>query len=111
MEPAGPPPTTRTSASEVAICEVTPETYRAEASKGQEAPGDAPARLAPTRDHGACRTRREKDEGRRLWRCRIRGRRIRIEDRARVGSRRIVGRWSRPLPGAERHRRASPEHS
>src|SRR5215510_12628542 len=37
IEPAGPPPTTRTSASYAVICEVTPETYRLEASKGQEA--------------------------------------------------------------------------
>src|SRR5213594_2351867 len=85
MEPAGPPPTTRTSASYVVIWEVTPETYRVETPKGQEAPGHATARrllpfvtpiacstaaLAPTRDHGSGRTRREKDEGRGLGRRR-----------------------------------------
>src|SRR5262249_45436586 len=38
IEPAGPPPTMRTSASYVEIREVPPETYRVEASKGQEVP-------------------------------------------------------------------------
>src|SRR5439155_23556773 len=124
-----PPPTPRTSASKFAIWEVTPETYRAEASKGQEAPGDVPARrllpfatpvgssttaLAPARDHGARRTRREKDEGRGLGRrrrARIRSRTW-IEHRARIGSRRIVDRsgtrigsrrvidWSRARSGS-----------
>ena len=96
---------TRTSASYVVICEVTPETYRAEPSKGQEAPGDdrqAPSALArpvallttafaPARDHRSSGTRREKHERRGLGRRRrawIGRSRTWIEHRTRIGSRR-----------------------
>src|SRR5712691_6307955 len=44
IEPAGPPPTTMTSASRVVIDEVTPETYPLWIQGGQEAPGDIAAR-------------------------------------------------------------------
>src|SRR6266849_921975 len=44
IEPAGPPPTTMTSASYVVISEVTPETYPLWIQGGQEAPGDIAAR-------------------------------------------------------------------